>query len=89
METAEEFARRIERQADDCECVECIRPLIEADRNATRLALLEEIRQDIERLASEAGPMQTTCAYYYMRSFMLAETKYRAEAQPVQTEEKR
>jgi hypothetical protein len=62
METPEEFAKRIERQAADCECVECMRPLIEARDTAVALAakreLLEEIRVEATRIIREDGNMR-------------------------------
>jgi hypothetical protein len=43
MESAEEFAKRIERQAGECECAECMKSLIEVDRAAVALAVLDEL----------------------------------------------
>lgn len=83
MQTAEEFADTLERECITCEghCWddEAATALIEADRNATRLALLAECREWL----TERGFFEhaRNVADLMLKSI---ETKYRAATQPVQ-----
>ena len=49
MISADELAKRIARQVADCECEECLRPLIEADRAAVALAAKLEVLREIDQ----------------------------------------
>jgi len=52
IESAEEFAGRIEDQAMNCPCVECFSPLIEERDNAVRIAARLELLAELRACAA-------------------------------------
>jgi hypothetical protein len=89
IESAEEFVNRLE---DACTCGQdyvdhfnspAAIPLIEADRNATRIALLAEIRAFADHYHTQNGPLDIR-PYCFYKAFLMAETKYTQPVEPGQ-----